>query len=281
MKKLLVLIVVFGFAGVSWATEEAGQTEKIEKKVEISKEANDLLDKVELAAGKLKTYQAKMKYTMAQPELEIVTTQNGSIFYKVEKDAILARMNFDDMLQQDVDELEDDPADWAKPVKFNDDYVFDGMWLTRRNDRTKMIQKWQVAKDKKDRDAFRIGKGPFPLPFSIKKDDLIKYFGIKIIVDKKLEAKELKNTVHIELIPLKESVYAKEYVKLELWMDVKNYLPVQIRYEKGGDRCEITTVLWTDIKIDDKKGIAADIFIIDENIGAGWQKEVTPMKNKS
>ena len=44
-------------------------------------------------------------------------------------------------------------------------YLFDGRWMTERNDATKQIIKREVVREGQSIDPFKLKKGPFPLPF--------------------------------------------------------------------------------------------------------------------
>ncbi len=235
----------------------------------VSAKLNKLLDKVEKASVKLKSFEANMTYKQIQPLIETMVKRNGRLYYQVKGNTVQARIHFADFLQQDMDDEEP-----ARPVKFDEDYVFDGMWVTRINARTKTIQKWQVARKKSNRNAFRLGKGPFPLPFALKKADMIKEFAI---TQMRADPNDPDNSLHLMLKPRPKSSYAKDYVQLDLWLSKKLFVPVQIRFEKGGDNCEINTVSWDDIKIDKK--ISPKIFTVPQP-PRGWSVEETPLNNE-
>ena len=227
----------------------------------ISKQLNTLLDRVEKAGVKLKSFQADMLFQQEQVLVETLTTRRGKLHYRVDNDSVRARIGFRDFQQQILDDEKPAPI-----VKFDEDYAFDGMWVTHRNARTKSIQKWELSRKPRDKEAFRLGKGPFPLPFAIKKKDVIDHFDAKIL---KPDPNDPAQTEHLKLIPKKDSSYAEEYIQMDLWISKNNALPVRISYEK--DDYEITTVNWTDIKID--KTVRDKVFKLKPG-GRGWSEEI-------
>src|ERR1044071_8933070 len=52
-------------------------------------------------------------------------------------------------------------------------FLFDGRWLTQRNDNGKSITKQEIARPGEKKDPFKVGSGPFPLPFGQKREDIL------------------------------------------------------------------------------------------------------------
>ena len=95
----------------------------------ISAQLNQLLDKIEKAGTKLQSFQADMTFKQKDLLGESLTVRNGNLYYRVDKDTVRFRIHFKDFQQQYLEEEE--PV--AKPDEFDEDYAFDGLWLTRRN----------------------------------------------------------------------------------------------------------------------------------------------------
>ena len=233
----------------------------------ISEQLSAVLDRVEQAGVKLKSFQADMLFQQEQILVETLTNRRGTLHYRVDTDSVRARIGFRNFQQQNLDDEKP-----ARIVKFDEDYVFDGMWVTRRNARTKSIQKWELSRKPRDKETFRLGRGPFPLPFAIKKKDVIEHFETKLL---KPDPNDPAETEHLKLLPKKDSPYAEEYVQMDLWISKNNALPVRISYEK--DDYEITTVNWTDIEID--KTIKDKVFKLKPG-GRGWSEEIHPLEEK-
>ena len=233
-------------------------------------EINNLLDRLEEAGDKLKSFQGRMRYELLQQIIDTQTVRNGKIYYRRGDGMVRARIHFADYLQQD---LEDDEK--AKVVKFDEDYVFDGLWVTRRNAQTKTIQSWEVSKKQRDTEAFRLGKGPFPLPFTIKKKDVLEHFEVTLVEsDPKVPTID-QQADHLRLIPKKQSSYAEDYIAMDLWIDIKTSLPSRISFEK--DDYEVSTVTWSRIEIDKK--IKDKVFQL-KKAGKDWSVEEVPLEEE-
>ncbi len=236
--------------------------------VEDEKVASLLAD-MEKACSELKSFEAKMKYDVLQPLVDTQRIRTGKLYYQVKGEIVYARIHFDDLLELDLMEEDSTP----KPVKFDEDYYFDGLWVHRTNAQTKTLESWEVATKRQVRESFRLGQGPFPLPFAITKSDVQEYFTVAKPVEE--AAGELKDTIHLELTPKPDTKYAEEYLKIELWIKSESYLPVQIRYEEKD--YNQTTVLWTEIETGKE--------INDSNFKTpkkpmGWTKTVHPFEEK-
>lgn len=277
---LLVLIVNVAYSVSGCSSEEqkicaakpvslpGGKAQGVVESAEGS--LGKLLDRIEQAGGNLKSFEATMRYEQLQQLIDTQAIRNGKLYYRTDKKSVQARIHFSDYLQQDLEEDEQ-----GKVVKFDEDYVFDGLWVTRRNAQTKTIQRWEVSKKQRNAEAFRLGKGPFPLPFAIRKKDVLEHFDASVVEPDPNAVAALKDTSHLKLIPKKESSYAEDYIQLDLWVDQKTAIPRRISYEK--EDYEITTVTWTDIKLDKK--IKDKVFHL-KKLGKGWTEEVTLLDGK-
>jgi len=238
---------------------------------DICSAVDKLLYRVEQAGAKLASFQADMLYNQLQPIQDTVIIRHGRLYYQVRGETVRARINFDDFLQQDTDEEEK-----LKPQKFDEDYVFDGLWLTASNSKTKKIDYHEISKKSRGKEDFRIGNGPFPLPFAIKRKDVLKHFDVKITKADPNAPAVLKDSDHIALVPKKKSPYIKDYRRLELWVSKKTALPVRISFEK--ELGELTTITWSNIKVNKK---IRDATFKLKKPGKGWTEDWHPLKEKN
>ena len=261
---LLLSVLPVGAVAEPNACCKAVEAVKVEQ---LSPELEKLLAKVEQRGESLKSFQGKMLYEQNQPLTDTLTVRTGDMYYQADAKTVRFRIHFADYLQVDLEE-EKRP----KPMKFDEDFSFDGIWVTRRNERTKSIQRRQVAKTARNKEDFRLGRGPFPLPFALKRSDIVKEFEI-MLLDPDPTDKTFKDADHLLLKPKPKSSFAEKYVKLELWLSKKDTVPVRTRYEV--DNAETTTVTWSKIKIDKK--ISAKTFELKPG-GADWDVEEIPLK---
>lgn len=224
-----------------------------------------LLGKIEAAGGKMKSFQGEMLFTVEQLMADAIDHQRGKLYYRRGDKTPRFLIHFDEHQQINLDD--DEPEPW---VKADDTYAFDGLWLTRKNARTKMIQRWEVAREGQDQEMFRLGKGPFPLPFAIKKADVLKEFEATLAA---ADPNDPAGTAHLVLIPKKDSSYAEKYIKLELWVAQETATTEQIRYETTDS--EIHTVRWSKIELD--KDISSKMFEL-KSPGRDWTVEEVPLE---
>ena len=228
-----------------------------------------LLTEIEKASSELKSFQAEMKYDVFQPLVDSQRIRTGKLYYQVMDEIVYARIHFDDLLELDLMDDEENP----KPVKFDEDYYFDGLWVHRMNAQTKTVERWEVARTRQARESFRLGQGPFPLPFAITKADLQEFFTVEIVKPESEETVQLNNTIHLKLTPKPDTKYAKEYMMIEIWVQSDSYLPVKFSYqEKDYNQ---TSVLWSDIQTG--KTIDEDKFKTPKK-PRGWTETVHPFE---
>lgn len=225
-----------------------------------------VLENIETACSKMNSFTAEMNYVVLQPLIDTQSVRTGRLDYLADDNSVLARIHFDSLTEID---LMDDEAK-PEPVIFDEDYYFDGLWVVRSNSLTKTIQRWEVSQDRQNREAFRLGRGPFPLPFAIKKDDVLKYFEVESVNDKTDEDQD--KVVHLKLMPQADSSYAEDYKQVELWVNTDSYLPVKIKYIKQD--YEQNTVTWSDIKTNEE--IDRKLFTMPKT-PKDWTEEVTPL----
>jgi len=68
----------------------------------IPAELNILLDRIEIAGAKLKSFQAEMIFKQEQLLMDTVTIRNGKLYYQTNKKTVRARIHFSDFLQPDA-----------------------------------------------------------------------------------------------------------------------------------------------------------------------------------
>ncbi len=262
MKKLLTTIIICCIC-MCLQAENASDTST-------SKPANNdidqLLEKIESSCSQLQSFQADMNYDILQSLIDSETVRTGKLYYKTLDGGVVARIHFDDLTEIDLMADDMNPA----PVVFDEDFYFDGLWVIRCNAQTKTVQKWEVSKDRQNREAFRLGHGPFPLPFAIKKQDVLTYFKTELMPAK---GKAAKTETHLKLTPVPDSSYAEEYRVIDIWFDNESYIPNKIRYLKQD--YEENTVVWTNINT--KDSIKDSIFEAPKT-PSGWSEEVTKLK---
>ncbi|HUO37797.1 MAG TPA: hypothetical protein VMU34_08140, partial [Mycobacterium sp.] len=148
-------------------------------------------------------------------------------------------------------------------------FLFDGEWLTERNDTAQTIKKTQIARKGEKKDPFQIGSGPFPLPFGQKRDDILRHFKVELVP---FDLGDPRNTDHLRCIPLPSTELSDNYTRIDLFVDHALELPVRIVTERSrdGNRIEV------DFKdIDAGAAPAGSRFVVEEP--RGYNTTVEPL----
>ena len=149
------------------------------------------------------------------------------------------------------------------------EYAFDGRWLTIAKHRIKQMTRYEVAAEGQRIEAFKLGKGPFPLPFGQEADDVIKFF---LPTTRPLRDGEPKGAEYLKLVPRPRYLRRMSFVRLEMWIDLKRHLPVKLisRDQPGS----ITTVAFKNIQT--PKSFPAEMFRLPRK--AGWSYTEKPLE---
>jgi hypothetical protein len=117
-------------------------------------------------------------------------------------------------------------------------FLFDGQWLVERNDKARTIIRRQIVRPGERIDPFKLGKGPFPLPFGQRRADILGSFKVTL---KPFEVGDPRNTWHLRCVPLPESELAARYTRVEIYVDRTLELPVRVVTERvsDGNRIEV------------------------------------------
>jgi len=226
---------------------------------------DELLDRIEKRCAALKDFQAEVIYKVEQPLIEAVAIRHGELYYQVRDQAVRFRIHFRDLQQAYLDD--DEPA---LVSKFDEDFSFDGQWAVRRNSHSKTLQRWQLSAKPAGQESFRIGQGPFPTPFAIKKVDLLEQFRVAIAP---ADPCDPAGTIRLQLKPKPAGSFAEKYRSIELWFDRQTILPRQIRLESSSN--DFTHITWSKIKTD--RPISPAHFQL-EPAGPDWIVETYPLK---
>ncbi len=182
-------------------------------------EITSIIEKSRKAVKKLTSYQAKMEYLFIQdPELlDARTTRTGNMYYQKSDDDSNIRIHFEKIQRDDEDAAES-----------RQEYLFDGVWLTRIDYSLEKVDKIQQAPQDQPIEAFTFIGRHFPLVGFSQAAPLGKDFTISHCNHNK-EAKE--DLLCLKLTPLKDSRYAKDYLKIRVWISAETFLPVRIEAE--------------------------------------------------
>jgi outer membrane lipoprotein-sorting protein len=175
---------------------------------------NDYLEKLNERTRGLESYRCRLEYLFEQPVFESKSLRQGEFFYKKDAQRSLLRINFSTL-------KEDTSA--ARPYK--DEYIFDGRWLTHIDYKVKQVKRYEQAEQGKQVDAFELVSRSFPIIGFNNVEDLEKQFDVTFAEQKETAA---AGTAGLNFKPKAESKYSKDYVSIDLWIDLNEYLPSKI-----------------------------------------------------
>jgi outer membrane lipoprotein-sorting protein len=223
------------------------------------------LDKVlkdlEIKATELKSYQVNMDYVFKQPLLESQQRRTGVLYYaKFDKESFL-RIDFN-TLQQDEE----------KQQTYQQQYIFDGVWLLEIDHQLKTATRRQLAEPNQPLDAFSLASKHLPVLGFSKVEDLRQQFEISLAAEPQAPA-DAPQHLHLKVKP--DSVYKDDYAALDFWIDRKIGLPMRV--EAVTPEEDVYEIKLLDPKVNaplDRKLFGADI-------PRSFSIEVVPLAKRS
>lgn len=203
----------------------------------VDPEVLKILDELEAAGRKFPAIRADVEHKTTNAELGLTEEHTGWVAYQAggEKRPPKFRIHFETLRQND-----------GPKRRRRVDYAFDGKLLTEAKHTARIVTTYHVPKDQMVNPT-RLGKGPFPVPFGQKADDVLEYFDVITRPPEKLDP---KNTVYLELTTRKEHAKQLNFTQLRMWIDSKTYLPVKI--ESTDKNKNITTAAFANLRTNEK-----------------------------
>jgi len=231
--------------------------------------AMELLKALESAGDKFTAIRADIVYTVFNPTLGDKETRTGYVLYVAAKGDNPARFRIHFQTRQEGD---------GPRIKDEMEYAFDGKWFNVKDHANKKLQQIQVAAPGEKVEPLRLGKGPFPLPFGQKVDDVLEFFHP---VTRDPLPSDPPNTRYLKLTPKPGKSDQVNFTEVEQWMDKETYLPVKLIAKEKNKT--VTTVLFgkregDKLIIDTKPAIKDSDFTLSRP--TGWQLEIIRMDEK-
>jgi len=179
--------------------------------------ADQILFKMSRHGQKINTVQADFDYEMNQTLLGDIQKRKGKVWHKKPN---LFRLEF------------------TTPTK--ETFVFDGRRLYEKRYAAKQLIIYEIRRpDEKPVESLEIGRSPFPMPFGQKAQAVKQHFEVTLGTpdatnsgatepDKPAKTQPVPTVEVLVLTPKKKSSLAKDYKKMEFWVDTKTWLPTKI-----------------------------------------------------
>ena len=172
------------------------------------------LKKLRQRTEELTSYECVIEYLFSQPLLESKTLRKGHLYYQKFGKKTKLRINFETLQQDDYN-----------PEEYQEQYIFDGVWLTILDYRIKTAKLIQQAEPNEPVNAFELARRNFPIIGFSSIKDLKKDFEIGPVEEQKTEEGNFVK-FHLEVKP--GSVYEEDYETVDFWVDKSLDLPAKI-----------------------------------------------------
>ena len=165
----------------------------------------------------------------------------------------------------------------GRASKLDEEHLFDGYWYVEKTPVSKMVTRREVRRKGDPGNPFRLGEGPFPVPFGQKKADVLRQFEVTLAEPTKDDP---TNTDHLVCKPRQTSNLADLYAQVDFWI-VKSGelsgLPIKLKAEKLDKTGRVDShivVSFKNAKLDTK--LDPDTFEIRTPFGYQEQVEKLP-----
>ncbi|MHC4546388.1 MAG: LolA family protein [Planctomycetota bacterium] len=264
MNKQIITKIVFillGTAGICWAGCSV-KTTCVEPKDKRANPVDVVLTQLSRKTRLLKSYQAQVEYKFIQPDFfKSTTLRKGVLYYAKSGKKSNLRMNFGTLKQDD-----------EKEQKYREEFIFDGIWLTRINYQIKQVSMHQMAEPNKPVDAFVLASRNLPIVGFARIEDLKKQFEIKLVEQ---QGDEQENFIHLHLKVKPGSTYKDNYTSVDFWIDEKLGLPAKINAVSTEEDIYQIRLLKPKVnKRMDKK-------VFEFKVPRGFGKEIIPLEKKT
>ena len=175
---------------------------------------DQLLDRLERKGDLIQDIQCKLKYISIDRALDDEQKYEGELIFKTDKPNPHFLIRFDKFEQAGIVR---EKKEW---------HAFDGQWYIEVRESTRTIVRRQVVRPDQAIEVFRLGEGPFPLPFGQKKDDILVHFTVKQIPP---NPQDPPNSDHLACTPKPDTDMAERYETVHFWIDRQLDLPVRVQ----------------------------------------------------
>lgn len=233
---------------------------------EVNPRVDSILRRME--ARKVKDLHAKLTWdvedALAAPG-DALDRKRGEIWYQTREPVPVFLVKFRERISNDRKE------------KMDEQYLFDGTWYHELRSIEKTVTRRQVRRANEPSNPYRLGEGPFPVPFGQTRDDILRELDVQLLPNDKSDP---KGTDHLLLSPREGTQLAGKYGEIHFWVQQagrEEGLPLKVRVGKldgTGRISEWMTIEFSDAEMD--RGVPDKLFVI--NVPSGWEEVREPME---
>ncbi len=177
---------------------------------EVTPEVEAVLDRLEKADAELMDLRAKVRYSVLQlvkaneDDPDDVQHYIGTIKFLKQPEPTQFFIHF---------EKRSEGTTWANDAK--QWFIFDGEWLTTAKENGKTVEREQIVRPGEKSEFYKLGKGPFPLPFGQKKADVLAHFYVQLAPPSKDDP---TSTDHLICTTKPDSSLANQFKRIDLFV---------------------------------------------------------------
>ena len=238
-------------------------------------EVEAVLDRLEKADAELKDLRAKVRYSVLQlikankDDPDDVQHYVGSIRFLKQPEPTQFFIHFEKRSRDNK---------WVNEAK--QWFIFDGEWLTTAKENGKTVEREQIVRPGAKSEFYKLGQGPFPLPFGQKKADVLEHFYVQLAPPSKNDP---KSTDHLICTTKPDSSMANQFERIDLFVsnDEKSGLSglsIKIIVENVKDQTR-ETITFSEIRRN--KGLQRDKDFALPSFTKKWQKSERPLPSGS
>lgn len=201
----------------------------------------------------------KLRY-LVDTEDEAIT-KKGTLWYQEQKPCAKFLIHFEKKISG------------GRLHKLDERHMFDGRWYIELDSETRSFSKREIRREGEEGNPYKLGEGPFPVPFGQKKADILREFEAALVPAKDGDPDE---TDHLKLTPRKGSGTARSYQQVDVWIAREgrhNGLPIKVEAAKTsgtGQVNSILTISFDEVQLD--TGFSSGVFQIE--CPAGFSEQV-------
>ena len=258
-----LILVFLGLAGICRAGCRAKTSGIASNKTSQPDPVENALTELTQKTEQLESYQARIEHLVKQPlapEIESVTLRKGTFYYQKFGRTSRLRINFETLKQDDEKEQE-----------YTEQFVFDGVWLSKIDYQLEQVTRKQLARPNEPMDALELAKRTFPIVGFSKIEQLKKEFEITLVEQKK-PGRQAPVQLHLKVKP--DSVYKDDYTTIDFRVDEDSGLPAKIVAVTTED--DIYEVKLLEPRVNKR----IDKKVFDLKIPKGFTIEEIPLKEK-
>lgn len=120
----------------------------------------------------------------------------------------------------------------GRASKLDEEHLFDGYWYVEKTPVTKMVTRREVRRKGDKSNPYRLGEGPFPVPFGQRKDDILRQFEVTLAPPSEDDP---PGTDRLICKPRQMSELANTYTQVDFWIvrsGPLSGLPIKLKAEK-------------------------------------------------